>query len=124
MIKKRLTKGEIKLFVSYTHYSLFPCLLQRSFTVFFPPSILHLYKHLIVGLRKETMASPKMYVKYTDWYKPKGTCGMQQAHAHYQVHINIISNVKSIQRTGPEPMVRPVRFWPDHFLLSGRPLYS
>ena len=24
--------------------------------------------------------------------------------------------------TGPEPTVRPVRFWPDHFLLGARPL--
>ena len=24
---------------------------------------------------------------------------------------------------GPEPMVWPVRFWPDHFLLGARPLY-
>ena len=25
-------------------------------------------------------------------------------------------------RPGPEPTVRPVRFWPDHFLLGARPL--
>ena len=24
--------------------------------------------------------------------------------------------------SGPEPTVRPVRFWPDHFLLGARPL--
>ena len=28
--------------------------------------------------------------------------------------------VKTI--SGPEPTVRPVRFWPDHFLLGARPV--
>ena len=27
-----------------------------------------------------------------------------------------------LQQTGPEPTVRPVRFWPDYFLLGAYPL--
>ena len=32
------------------------------------------------------------------------------------------SCLRSTDKPGPEPTVRPVRFWPDHFLLGARPL--
>ena len=40
-------------------------------------------------------------------------------HLNY-VHSLIINGSQHI--AGPEPTVRPVRFWPDHFLLGARPL--
>ena len=33
-----------------------------------------------------------------------------------------IGNMITFTEPRPEPTVRPVRFWPDHFLLGARPL--
>ena len=38
----------------------------------------------------------------------------------YRVESDI--HITRTTSTGPEPMVRPVRFWPDHFLLGVCPL--
>ena len=40
----------------------------------------------------------------------------------YFTFLVVVEEVTQTYVSGPEPTVRPVRFWPDHFLLDARPL--